>query len=237
MTMRGPNSPSPTAGRVSPRRNPGRPASGARAAILSAADEVFGDLGFDGATTREIGERSDANKALIHYHFGNKEGLLEAVLDGYFERLAGEVRAAVEGQGTLQERLERLVDVYGDFLSANRRFCRIVQREASGGKIAHRITERLGPLFALGKSLLLEHYPATRSGDLAAEQLFVSVYGMIITYFTYSDVIGPLVGSDPFSEENLLARKRHIRRVVVSLLAVVEADGSLNDGRSNEDAR
>ena len=206
----------------------GRPASGARQAILRAADEAFGELGFDGASTREIGERSDANKALIHYHFGNKEGLLEAVLDGYFERLSVEVRTAVEGEGTLGDRLERLVDVYGDFLSANRRFCRIVQREASGGKNAHRIKERLGPLFVLGKDLLLQHYPATRGGELAAEQLFVSVYGMIITYFTYSDVIGPLVGSDPFSAKNLLARKRHIRRVVASLLSAVEADERLN---------
>ncbi len=205
-------------------RSRGARASGAREAILSAADEVFGELGFDAASTREIGERSEVNKALIHYHFGSKEGLLDAVLDGYFERLRIEVRSAVEGEGTLRDRLLRLVDAYGDFLSANRRFCRIVQREASGGKSAHRIQERLVPLFALGKELLLHHYPVTRAGELAAEQLFVTVYGMIITYFTYSDVIGPLVGSDPLSAKNLLARKRHVRRVVVSLLAALEAE-------------
>ncbi len=219
-------------GPVQAPRSPGRPASGAREAILNAADEVFGELGFDGASTREIGERSDANKALIHYHFGNKEGLLEAVLDGYFERLTLKVRAAVAGDGTLRDRLLHLVDVYGDFLSANRRFCRIVQREAAGGKNVHRIRERLDPLFALGKTLLRQYYPSTRAGDLAAEQLFVSVYGMIITYFTYSDVIGPLVLSDPLSKKNLLARKRHIRSVVSLLLSVLEADESLDQATS-----
>jgi AcrR family transcriptional regulator len=211
------------------RRTAGRPATGAREAILSAADQVFGEVGFDSASTREIGERSEANKALIHYHFGNKEGLLEAVLDGYFERLGAEVRTALAGEGTLRERLVRLVDAYGDFLSENRRFCRIVQREAAGGKNAGRIQERLGPLFQLGKELLLEHYPTTRKGDLAAEQLFVSVYGMIITYFTYSDVIGSLVDSDPFSPKNLLARKIHIRRVVACLVSAVELEERRGD--------
>jgi AcrR family transcriptional regulator len=47
--------------------------------ILQAADELFGRLGYDAATTREIAERCQVNKALIHYHFKNKEGLLASV--------------------------------------------------------------------------------------------------------------------------------------------------------------
>ncbi|WP_417601434.1 TetR family transcriptional regulator [Pararhodobacter oceanensis] len=47
--------------------------------ILDAAEEVFAENGFHGATTRVIADKAQANSALIHYYFGNKEKLFEAV--------------------------------------------------------------------------------------------------------------------------------------------------------------
>lgn len=47
--------------------------------ILDAAEEIFAESGFHGATTRAIAEKAQANAALIHYYFGNKENLFEAV--------------------------------------------------------------------------------------------------------------------------------------------------------------
>lgn len=49
-------------------------------AILDAAETVFGESGFHGATTRAIAVRAQANAALIHYYFGSKEALYEAVI-------------------------------------------------------------------------------------------------------------------------------------------------------------
>ena len=48
-------------------------------AILDAAEVIFADKGFHGATTRAIAEHAQANAALIHYYFGSKEALYEAV--------------------------------------------------------------------------------------------------------------------------------------------------------------
>jgi AcrR family transcriptional regulator len=194
----------------------------AREAILSAADRIFGEIGYNAATTREIAVLSGVNKALIHYHFKNKEALLASVLDQYYERLAVAVRRALATGDTLGDRLKRLVHVYFKFLSENQRFCRIVQREAAGGPHAPLIRERMAPLFSLGKELLIANWPHTDGGNLAAEQLMVSVYGMIITYFTYSDVLEPLYGADPLTPENLAARERHLLRVVEILLAEIE---------------
>jgi AcrR family transcriptional regulator len=47
--------------------------------ILDAAEAVFANSGFDGATTRAIAEEAGVNPALIHYHFRSKERLFEAV--------------------------------------------------------------------------------------------------------------------------------------------------------------
>lgn len=52
----------------------------AQDAILDAAEIVFGENGFHGATTRAIAECAQANAALIHYYFGSKEALYEAVI-------------------------------------------------------------------------------------------------------------------------------------------------------------
>ncbi len=48
-------------------------------AILDAAEIVFANDGFNGASMREIAQRADVAQALIHYHFDTKEKLFEAM--------------------------------------------------------------------------------------------------------------------------------------------------------------
>ena len=51
-----------------------------RADLMDAATKVFVQKGFSGARVDEIGRQAKANKAMIYYHFGSKEGLYKAVL-------------------------------------------------------------------------------------------------------------------------------------------------------------
>jgi len=115
-----------------------------------------------------------------------------------------------------------MVDTYIDFLARNLNFSSIVQREASGGKQMDRIRAHMVPLFELGRSVVQEVYPATGAGALAAEQLLISFYGMVISYFTYSGVLEHLLGTDPMSKKNLGQRKGHLRRMVEIVLDEVE---------------
>jgi TetR/AcrR family transcriptional regulator len=193
-----------------------------REKILEAADHLFGEGGFDATTTREIAERSQVNKALIHYHFKNKEGLLASVLDRYYEKLAETLTDALEATGTLRSRMLQLLDTYIDFLSQNRNFNRIVQREASGGKHMERIIAHMTPLFQLAISVVHGAYPSTRSGAMSASQLLVSFYGMCITYFTYNKMLEELTGTDPLSAENLATRKSHLARMVDIMVEAIE---------------
>lgn len=197
-------------------------ASTARQDILDAADRLFGELGFDAASTREIAELSGVNKALIHYHYKNKEGLFVAVLDRYYESLNELLLDAMKKPGSTRDKLAAILDVYVDFLARNRNFSKIVQRESSGGKHMDRVTEHLEPVFKLGVKLLEDAYPATRRGPLAAHHLLVSFYGLTVSYFTYSGVLESLIGRDPLSRNDLDERKEHLHKMIDLMVAEIE---------------
>lgn len=195
-----------------------------RERILEAADRIFGQVGFDAATTREIAEQAGVNKALIHYHFKSKQGLLQSLLDRYYERLVQTLSQALLEEGPLLSRMMEMTDAYIDFLEQNRNFGRIVQREAAGavGNNRERIREHMVPLFEMGRRAIQEAYPSTREGALAADQLLVSFYGIIITYFTYSDLLADLTGADLMSPKGLAARKLHVRRMLELTLGAIQ---------------
>jgi AcrR family transcriptional regulator len=52
-----------------------------RTRILDAAEELFARRGISGTTLRAVTRGADANLAAVHYHFGSKEGLLDAVIE------------------------------------------------------------------------------------------------------------------------------------------------------------
>jgi TetR/AcrR family transcriptional regulator len=53
-------------------------------AILEAAEQVFAEYGFSGATTSRIAERAGIPKANLHYYFQTKEDLYRRVIDNIF---------------------------------------------------------------------------------------------------------------------------------------------------------
>ena len=52
-----------------------------RQRLLEVALDIFGQHGFDGASTREIVQRAGANLTAIPYYFGSKEGLYVAAAE------------------------------------------------------------------------------------------------------------------------------------------------------------
>jgi len=48
--------------------------------LLDAAETIVADHGFNGASLRDIADRAGVNVALVKYHFGSKDGLVEAMM-------------------------------------------------------------------------------------------------------------------------------------------------------------
>ena len=52
-----------------------------RARLISAGERLFAKYGLDAVSVRDITAAAKANTAAVHYHFGSKRGLIEAILE------------------------------------------------------------------------------------------------------------------------------------------------------------
>lgn len=70
-----------------PRPALGRPKDPAkRAAVLEAAQALFAEQGFDGVSIDQIAQKAGVSKLTVYSHFGDKDGLLSAVVRAHCER-------------------------------------------------------------------------------------------------------------------------------------------------------
>jgi len=83
--------------------------------IISIAEKLFSDNGFDGTSVRDIAHEAGVNVAMISYYFGSKEKLMEAV----FEQKTNVMRLKVENllQNTELTSLEKIYTLIDDYVN------------------------------------------------------------------------------------------------------------------------
>ena len=79
-----------------------------RSRLLDAAAELFAARGVEGASIDAIAELADRTSGAIYDHFGGKEGLLFALLEGWVGDVAAVIGAELATATTLDERLATL---------------------------------------------------------------------------------------------------------------------------------
>lgn len=133
---------------------------GTAARILDAAEQVFSAHGYAGTSTREIARRAGVPFGALHYHWGTKKHLWDAV----FRRLADRTRETIirtftPGR-TLGEVLDNLVDAFLDFFAAHRTVVRLCYRASLESPEMHReIHAMFTELEALGRDILRQLVP------------------------------------------------------------------------------
>lgn len=89
-----------------------------KAKILKAARRVFGEYGFHGTTTRMIAQEVGIDISTLHYHWGDKADLYEAVIVDISENLRQqltEVEKVIHGL-PLEKRMNIAIDMMTDYL-------------------------------------------------------------------------------------------------------------------------
>jgi AcrR family transcriptional regulator len=119
--------------------------------MLDAAQQVFGQTTFAGASMEEIAERSGITKALLYQYFGSKEGLYEATIERGRADLFAALQAAVEGEPPGASRLVAFVNGYFDYIERHRSVSWLLYGEASSAAVnamRDRNAELVGELLA-----------------------------------------------------------------------------------------
>jgi len=78
-----------------------------REKILVAATELFARHGYAGTGVDRLAEKSCIAKTAIYYHFGNKEGLLAAVLDRAASEWIESIKQSADRAENAEEALDR----------------------------------------------------------------------------------------------------------------------------------
>lgn len=78
--------------------------------ILDAADELFGQKGFDGTSTNDILERVKIARGTLYYHFKSKEDIMDALIERYSVRMLSTAqKIAGDKRVSVNERIIRVV--------------------------------------------------------------------------------------------------------------------------------
>lgn len=97
-----------------------------RAEILAAAERIFVDHGYEGATIRKIADEVGLSSTALYMHFSEKSQILHEICERAFEQLLIINRAVLADAGTPEERMRRLMQSYVQFGFENPNAYRLV---------------------------------------------------------------------------------------------------------------
>ena len=111
--------------------------------ILSTAERLFAENGFDGTSIRDIAKEAGVNIAMISYYFGSKEKMLESLMLSRMSDLKLQIMNLRNEASSPLEKIEKLIEIYISRICKNRGIYKIMyfelnnqQRAASGGVFA-----------------------------------------------------------------------------------------------------
>jgi len=163
------------------------PNGATREQILRAALKAFADAGYAGTSVQEIVDAARVTKPTMYYHFQNKAGLYQALLDQAHDERYRLMQQAAARADSLPEKLVEILAALFGFLQNNRELMRLAFMTlfASAGEIPSEIryldkcTRNYEFLHSLIKQGQVEGVITRR---YASEELTMAIFGMLNIY-------------------------------------------------------
>jgi len=183
-----------------------RPSADAtRKRILVAALDLFADLSFEGATTREIAARADVSQPSLNYHFRTKDELWRAAVDGLFSQLNATLSVRIEGlRGVdLMTMAQLVIRDFISFSATHPQLHRIITQESKGEgeRIDWLVDEYIRPLYQLTTGLFERLVQEGAVPDIPPPHLYYILTGAGPTIFVLAPECRRLAGFNPLSAE------------------------------------
>ena len=199
-------------------RTPRPSADGTRERILAAALDLFSELSFDGATTREIAARAGVTQGLLNYHFSSKDELWRAAVDGLYAELSQALdgRAAGLRGVDMLTTAKLLIREFISFSATHPQLHRIITQECKndGPRMDWMVERHIRPRYEQTTALLRQLVRAGHIPDIPEAHLYYILTGAGPTMFVLAPECRRLSGVDPSAPEVIEAHAD----AVISLL-------------------
>ena len=155
--------------------------------IKRAALKEFAAYGFEGARIDRIAGKAKVNKAMIYYHYKNKESLYEAVLATIHKTIVNKIINAIPKDKTPEEQLQVIVSEFISFTrDLDKDFVKMMLREiSSGGKFFKKL---MLPNVILPMMKIVQ--------DLFNAGIKARVFKNVIPHITFIQVLGAVMFSN-----------------------------------------
>lgn len=97
--------------------------------VLEASVRLFGELGFDGVSMRDISRECGCPTPSIYYHFASKSELYKEAYSHKIEQTMDLINARIEAQPDAARRFETLIEAFHDLFIGDRTLLLLMQRD------------------------------------------------------------------------------------------------------------
>jgi TetR/AcrR family transcriptional regulator len=183
-----------------------RPSADAtRERVLAAALDLFSELSYEGATTREIAARAGVTQPLLNYHFSSKDELWQAAVDGLFADLNEVLATRQEGLRGVDEltAAKLLVREFIYFSASHPQLHRIITQEckSDGPRMDWLVDRHIRPHYDRAATLFSLLVDAGLVPDIPVAHLYYILTGAGPTMFVLAPECRRLTGIDPQAPE------------------------------------
>lgn len=175
-----------------------------REALLAAARELLAEQGLARVSLRDVARRAGVQPPLVHYHFGSKRELFEAVVVELSERLRAQLASAARERGSPEQRLRAYLSHVIHTLAAQPYAAQLLAELVLFPDDEHsgRFLRDFGaPNLAVLEGVLRD---GERDGSFRALELAdaaPAVMGLCVFYFLSAPALRRLLSVDPLEPE------------------------------------